>query len=122
MAVGYFFDTYAIIEILRKSKDYARFSETTITTSLLNIGELFYDFLKNGNKNDGMFFCTKLQENCLNVNLELLMKAVEFRFENKGKNLSYIDCIGYVLAKENGLIFVTGDNAFKGMENVEFVK
>src|SRR3989338_10601486 len=114
MAVGYFFDTYAIIEILRKSKDYARFSETTITTSLLNIGELFYDFLKNGNKNDGMFFCTKLKENCMNVNLELLMKAVEFRFENKGKNLSYIDCIGYVLAKENGLIFVTGDNAFKG--------
>lgn len=122
MAVGYFFDTYAIIEILRKNKNYVRFSEIPLTTSLLNIGELFYDFLKNGNKNDGILFCTKLQENCLNINLELLMKALEFRFENRGKNLSYIDCIGYALAKESGLIFVTGDDAFKGMDNVEFVK
>ncbi|MBI2972017.1 MAG: PIN domain-containing protein [Candidatus Aenigmarchaeota archaeon] len=122
MAVGYFFDTYALIEILRKNEKYGKFSETPLITSLLNIGELYYDFLKNGNKHEGMLFCGQLHGNCLNVTLEVIMKAVEFRFSNKSKNLSYIDCIGYVLAKDNGLIFVTGDNAFEGMDNVEFVK
>ena len=32
------------------------------------------------------------------------------------------DCIGYIFAKEKGLVFLTGDGMFKGFENVEFVK
>jgi len=45
-----------------------------------------------------------------------------FKYENKNKNFSFIDCVGYVLAKENNLIFLTGDRAFRGMMNVELVK
>jgi len=37
-------------------------------------------------------------------------------------NLSYVDCIGYILAKELKVGFLTGDREFEGMDNVEFVK
>jgi len=47
---------------------------------------------------------------------------MKFRKKNKKRNLSYTDCIGYVYATENDLIFLTGDKEFENLENVEFVK
>ena len=37
-------------------------------------------------------------------------------------NLSYADALGYEVALRLGVRFLTGDEAFKGLENVEFVK
>ena len=53
---------------------------------------------------------------------EAVKEASKFRKEHKGKNLSMTDCIGYIFAKEKGLVFLTGDSMFEGLENVEFVK
>jgi hypothetical protein len=36
--------------------------------------------------------------------------------------LSYVDALGYVIATKMKIKFLTGDNAFEGMENVEYVK
>jgi len=41
---------------------------------------------------------------------------------NKNKNISITDCISYIQSKELGIKFLTGDNEFEYMENVEFVK
>ena len=51
-----------------------------------------------------------------------IIEACKFRFLHRAKKLSYADCIGYALAKRNGLKFLTGDRRFEGLENVEFVK
>ena len=32
------------------------------------------------------------------------------------------DCIGYILAKNIGIKFLTGDKEFENLDNVEFVK
>jgi len=45
-----------------------------------------------------------------------------FRALNKKRNLSYVDCIGYIIAKQRNIKFLTGDKEFEYMENVEFVK
>ena len=45
-----------------------------------------------------------------------------FRIDNKGKNFSFFDCVGYVFAIENNIKFITGDREFQSMEGVEFVK
>ena len=45
-----------------------------------------------------------------------------FRLLNKKRKLSYVDCLGYILAGMNGAKFLTGDNQFKDLQNVEFVK
>jgi hypothetical protein len=38
------------------------------------------------------------------------------------RTLSYADCVNFTFTKNLGLKLLTGDQAFRGMENVEFVK
>jgi predicted nucleic acid-binding protein len=42
-------------------------------------------------------------------------------FENKKDKLSYTDCLGYALAMELEIPFLTGDRKFKGKKNVLWV-
>jgi len=50
----------------------------------------------------------------------VIINAIKFRQKYKNRDLSYSDCIEYIYAKENGLIFLTGNKEFKGLDNVEF--
>ncbi len=118
----YFFDTYAIIEIIEENKNYEKYKEDDIITSILNVGELYYSLLKEKGEEAAETWHEKLKQSALLVDAEIIKTAMKFRFENKAKKLSFIDCVGYVLAKEKNLIFLTGDEGFEGMDNVEFVK
>ena len=53
---------------------------------------------------------------------DVLIKAAEMKFKFLKERLSFIDCIGYILAKKHGALFLTGDERFRNKENVEFVK
>ena len=44
------------------------------------------------------------------------------QYENKKKDLSYIDALGYNMALKNKIPFLTGDKEFKDLPNVIFVK
>ena len=58
----------------------------------------------------------------MDISEDVLKEAIKFRKKNKSKNLSYTDCIGYIYALKNNLMFLTGDKEFKDLKNVEFVK
>mgnify|MGYP001618431328 CR=1 FL=1 len=118
----YFFDTYAIIEIIRENKNYERYFEEEIVTSVLNLGELYYSLLREKGENEANKWHEKLRQTALAVNPEIIRAAMKFRHDNKNKNLSFIDCVGYKMAEEKGLVFLTGDQEFEGLHNVEFVK
>lgn len=118
----YFLDTYAIIEIIKKNKNYNKYEEEEIITSILNVGELYYSLLKEKGEKIADFWHESLKQTAIVPDIETVRKAMKFRFENKAKNFSFIDCVGYILAKERSLRFLTGDKAFEGFENVEFVK
>ena len=45
-----------------------------------------------------------------------------YSFKNKNKQLSIPDAIGYIIANRLNIKFLTGDEAFRNIENVEFVK
>ena len=62
------------------------------------------------------FYISKL------IDISVIISAMLFRFKNRVKNFSFIDCFGYILEKENGLIFLTGDQEFEGIKGVEYVK
>ncbi len=51
-----------------------------------------------------------------------IKRANELKLRMKKQDVSYVDCLGYVLAKKNGVLFLTGDQKFEDMENVEFVR
>ena len=120
--VRYFFDTYALIEIYEGSQRYASYAEAVFFVTKLNLFE-FHQYLlrKNGEKiadEDVEILMPHLTD----FSMEIVKKASKFRRQNRDKNLSMTDCVGYVYARENNLLFLTGDNGFQKMENIEFVK
>ena len=120
--MGYFFDSYAIIELINQNENYVKFSDEPIITNSLNLVEVHYHFLKEHNKQTADFWIKQLNFELLDITKDIAIKGSSFKFENRKKKLSYADCIGYVTAMEYNLKFLTGDNQFDNLENVEFVK
>ncbi len=118
----FFFDTYAIFEILNGNPAYNKFQDEVIRTSILNLGELYYGFLKEGKKEMLDVWMDIVKPDLIEFSPETMKKAMLFRYANKKKKFSMTDCVGYVLAQKSGVPFVTGDSAFQGFPNVEFVK
>jgi predicted nucleic acid-binding protein len=116
----FFFDTYAIIEMIKSNQNYMKYRMMPVLTSIMNYGEFYYWTLKH-NENPGRLLAT-LKRTMLVIEEGDMNEAVEFRFKNKHRKLSYVDCIGYAMAKRRELIFLTGDNQFRDLPNVEFVK
>ena len=43
--VEYFFDTYAIIEVVKQNSNYARYEDKAATMTIFNLAELYYSVL-----------------------------------------------------------------------------
>jgi len=119
---SYFFDSYAIIELIKGNEKYNFVQENIIITSSMNLAEVYYALLIIENKEIADKIINSLNVELIEISSEIALKSALFRFENKKSKLSYIDCIGYMLAKENNLLFLTGDKEFENFPNVEFVK
>ena len=119
----YFFDSYAIIEIIRGNENYLNFKDLQIVTTTLNIAEVYFFLLKEYNEQTADYWVKKLNFELINIiKLKATIEATKLKFRNIKERLSYADCIGYITAKELNIKFLTGDIKFKGRENVEFVK
>ncbi len=122
MGVGYFLDTYALYEIMAGKPSYQKYLDKDASTSILNIAELYYALLNRFGEAFAEDKTLPLFSMALPIKPVTIKRAMLFRLKNKHKRLSYADCIGYYLAKENGIRFLTGDKEFEGLPNVEFVK
>ena len=120
--MSYFFDTYALVEIIKNNPNYEKFISFPIVTTTLNLSEFYFYLLSNLNKElaDGMI--GKFNFSFLEIDKDAAIEAAKFRKINYKRKLSYIDCIGYVLAKNKSFKFLTGDDFFEALESVEFVK
>jgi len=118
----FFYDTYAIMSLIEGDKNYEQYKNNIITTSILNLAELYNIFLRSHGKQTANYWAKKLNFNFIDIDKDSIIKAVEFRFDNKKENLSLTDCVGYILALKNNLKFLTGDEKFRNKEDVEFVK
>lgn len=122
-APTFFYDTYALLEIIKGNKNYRHYSKNIgIVTTRLNLMELYYRLYVLLGIESADSYHQKYRSFAIEVNDSLIKKAMIFRADTKSKDLSYVDCIGYVFAVENKIKFLTGDNQFKDMDNVEFVK
>lgn len=115
-------DTYALCEISRGNPKFEKYLSQDFIISELTLVEFYGVILRDFNKLTAIYWLKKLLPYGKPANLALLIKAIEFKVENKLKNLSFFDVVGYVFSKENGCPFVTGDKDFQDMSNVEFVK
>lgn len=119
----FFFDTYALFEITRGNKNFVPYlKDIGIVTSRLNLMELYYRLVNLDGIDKAEFYFEKFRKFCIEIDDKILKKAMIFRVQQKRKDLSYVDCIGYIFAKYAGMKFLTGDIQFKDFENVEYVK
>jgi predicted nucleic acid-binding protein len=119
---NYFFDTYAIIEIIKGNENYNNFCDYNIITSPMNLAEVYYALLLLYNKESVDNLLKNFNFEFLEINSQIAKESAIFRYKNKNLKMSYIDCVGYTLSLKNELLFLTGDKAFENLENVEFVK
>ncbi|MCX6798487.1 MAG: PIN domain-containing protein [Candidatus Diapherotrites archaeon] len=117
-----FLDSYAIIEIIKNNPRYAELADVVPVSTRANLVEVAYHLLRDFSKEKALKIIKALKIEALEIQESQVAKIAAFRIENAKKKFSYIDCIGYVLAMENRISFVTGDRQFEGMPNVEFVK
>lgn len=118
----YFFDSYAIIEIIKGNENYKKYTKSIVLTTKLNLFEVFYILIRDAGEKEANYFIDKYYPSIIDFDKEIIKKAAEFRLKYKKRDLSMTDCIGYFLSKKWKVRFLTGDKEFEDMENVEFVK
>ncbi len=118
----FFFDTYALIEFIKKNKSYERYFNWKIICTMLNLFEFHQALLREFNKKTADYWINNFDYVLLDITEKDIIEASDFRFKHRANKLSSIDCIGYVVARNNKLKFLTGDEGFKSIENVEYVK
>lgn len=122
MAEGVAFaDTYALIAMLKDKPAYERYKGWTLIGSAHNLMELCYYLLRIGNEElaeqvlaDTPFVMAPISETSIGA-------GARYKFERRQDRLSYADCLGYALARELGIPFLTGDVKFKDVPGVLFV-
>jgi predicted nucleic acid-binding protein len=120
--VKYFLDTYAMWEIINGNKSYADYLNEEICTSIFNLYELYYNLIKETSEDkakEKFFFFKRF---LIHFTDKEIFEASLFKLKYKKEDISYTDALGYAIALENGMKFLTGDIAFKNKENVEYVK
>jgi len=117
----YFFDSYAILEVLNGNVEYKKYKNSLVLTTKLNLFEVHHSILREKGEITAE---STLQQytNILDFDKKIIAKASILKLQQKKRFLSMTDCIGYTLAAQLGIPFLTGDKQFKDFENVEFVK
>ena len=120
---SYYFDTYALVEIGKENPNYKKYKgNIKIVLNKLNIMELCYFLLRENRKSEIPDIFNGLIRFHVEMPDIVFLNAVSMKNKYKERRLSYIDCLGYNMAKKMNIKFLTGDEKFKDIPNVEFVK
>ena len=118
----YFFDSYALIEIVRGNPGYQEYVHASCLTTKMNLLEVVYAFLREEKIEAALTIVKEFQNKVIEPDAFTMIEIAAWKLQEKPKTFSFIDCLGYVLAKKMGIPFLTGDEEFKDKENVVFVR
>ncbi|MBI4168046.1 MAG: PIN domain-containing protein [Candidatus Aenigmarchaeota archaeon] len=122
MPESFFFDSYAIIELIKGGVNYRNYTNVKMVTTKLNLFEVCYFLVRDFGEDKALEYMKSYSDFIVDFSVETILAAAKFRLVKKADRLSMVDCIGYVLSKNLGIKFLTGDEKFQNMENVEYVK
>lgn len=117
---SYFFDTYALFEIIAGNEKYLKYAEQDGVTTIFNIAKFNYGLKKEKLKEEADSITNSYKGRTIKVEWEDVINAMDLK--TKHREISIPDAIGYIVAQRKGLKFLTGDEDFKDFDNVEFVK
>lgn len=117
-----YLDTYALVEISRGNPKFMQYAQEEFITSDITLSELYGVLLREFNERTAEFWLEKIKPYSEEVHLATMIAAIKLRRDVKNAKISFFDAVGYTFAKEKGAVFVTGDNDFKSMKDVELIK
>ena len=121
----FFYDTYAIIEFINGNPDFKKyFLEYEGITNLYNAMEVYYIILRDQNEEKAKTALNLLKQIIVLSSISIVEDAMKFRLKHRlmKKKFSYADCLGYIISLKEKIKFLTGDDGFRNLPNVEFVK
>lgn len=119
----FFYDSYAVIEYLNDNQRFKPyFEEHTGILTILNLLEVYYSVLQEAGREKADTVFDTLFPLVVEPTKETVKRSMQFRLLHKKDDLSYADCLGYGVALERGIKFLTGDSKFKDVTQVEFLK
>ncbi|MFH0862762.1 MAG: PIN domain-containing protein [Candidatus Altiarchaeota archaeon] len=126
----YFFDSYAFMAFFVEGKNsYKKYfeDEEEKYTSFLSLMEIYSWTLHgiNQDKADDILGAILPHFSIVPLDdIDTVKRAAKFRSQMlKGKkSLSYADCVNYALAQKLNMKLLTGDEDFRSLKGVEFVK
>lgn len=123
LMAAYFWDTYAFYRFVKGSDTHLNYAKNFfIVTTRLNLMELHYILLSDFGKETADYYYDRFVELTIDIDDAIVKKASGFKLAFKNRKFSYVDSIGYILAKSKGIKFLTGDSQFQDLDNVEFVR
>ena len=118
----YFFDSHALIELLKGTGSFRRYFDEPVITSSLSLGEAYYYFLKTGFGAQFLQLIAGHKIECVSVEKQDVLRAVRFRQANWKKKLSLSDRAGYTISTTRGLTYLTSNRKFDGIPNTEIIQ
>jgi len=118
----YFFDSYAVMEIIKGNPNYKEYLDKNVVLTKENIFEIYLSVLRQIDKKTADNIADDYYPCVIDFDEDVIKEAAELKLRYYKQNISMTDCIGYILSLKLGIKFLTGDKEFEGFENVEFVK
>ncbi|MFA5247398.1 MAG: PIN domain-containing protein [Candidatus Micrarchaeia archaeon] len=119
--MSYFFDSYAIIEIMVGNPAFDKYKTERLITTEICFAETYYALLRM-NWPDVRSVLSYLKADIIEPTRNDWFTAMEYRMSRKADRISPADALGYTLSRKNGLKFLTGDEKFKDIPGVEYLK
>jgi predicted nucleic acid-binding protein len=119
---GYFLDAYAMMEILRANPAYGAYLDDDLGTSILHRYEVHFHLLRELGREEADAGIAAFRPMQVDIEEEDVLEASAFRLRQRRSKLSFADALGYAMARRRDLRFLTGDEAFRAVPRVEFVK
>lgn len=109
-----------MIEIVRGNPRYRRYLAAELRTSVWNLVELYLAILRDRGEEDARRHFARFRGIAVEAQDEWLFEAMGLKVRRS--KLSYADTIGYTMARRLGARFLTGDEAFRRLPDVEFCR
>ncbi|MBD3164066.1 hypothetical protein GF323_02625 [Candidatus Woesearchaeota archaeon] len=115
-------DTYALWEISKGNPKFMHLMDKDIIVPDTTLAEFYCVLLLEYDKPTADYWYKQISPYTKSIDKLMMVKAMNYKYQNKKKRLSFLDCVGYLYAMENNYKFVTGDKGFEDMRNVLFIK
>ncbi|MBI3051079.1 hypothetical protein HYY74_01340 [Candidatus Woesearchaeota archaeon] len=115
-------DTYALMEIQLANPKFAQLTDEEFTITEWTLTEFYRVLLRENISPAARYWVNKFIPFCSHVPMPILLNAIDFRSQNKKRELSIFDCVGYIFSRDKNYKFVTGDKEFENMPGVLFIR